>query len=192
MGIERSSQESKRNMSEFYSPELSDNFHRLPQSVAQMREHYLRPSVLGFRFLAHWGFEESDPTKPVGSFTFKVEKFRVDCPFQVGSKMWTAMCSLKKGQISHPNEEGSYTLSFPRFEDSYLRRNLEVLNPDQALKKKIQETFTSSQDHYDMKTKVIHVEYLCPDGKEHIVVGMPEHWDSELVLGISVRAHIVK
>jgi hypothetical protein len=38
--------------------------------------------------------------------------------------------------------------------------------------------------------RVVHVEYRCPDGVEHVMVGLPMSWDPRLALGVMVRGQI--
>ena len=38
--------------------------------------------------------------------------------------------------------------------------------------------------------RVVHVEYRCPDGVEHVMCGLPEDWDPRLVLGVMVKGQI--
>lgn len=42
----------------------------------------------------------------------------------------------------------------------------------------------------DHAWRVVHVEYRCPDGVEHVMCGMPLSWDPELALGVMVRGQV--
>ena len=42
----------------------------------------------------------------------------------------------------------------------------------------------------DHEWRVVHVEFRCTNGTEHIIAGLPKTWDPRLCLGVLVKGQI--
>jgi hypothetical protein len=150
--------------------------------------------VVAFEKMFH-GFPEGPmPVRP----TFSLRSYVVECAYPVGSKAWMAIgdrdedgsvvvYDARDPDYVYVRPEGTRRVLFPRFvaeEGEDLRgRARSVYN---AVRENGFDT-ASGPEHAWM---VVHVEYRCPDGVEHVMAGMPLSWDPRLALGVMVRGQI--
>ena len=121
-----------------------------------------------------------------------LDRLVVECPYPVGSKAWIAIGDRdEKGGLTvmgHKSVTGTYRrVIFPRF----------TLREGEDLEERALEVYRAVCEHgfdgargADHAWKVVHVEYRCPDGVEHVMCGMPVPWDSRLALGVMVKGQI--
>ena len=128
---------------------------------------------------------------------FAVDGFVVECPYPVGSKAWVSIADRDDRGLTvvgHKSVTGSYRrMVFPRFQKKNMGRDLDVAD----LQERAHAVYLAVKEHGfdnargpDHKWKVVHVEFRCPDGVEHIMCGMPVEWDSKLALGVMVKGQI--
>jgi len=121
-----------------------------------------------------------------------IREFIVECPYPVGSKAWIA--------IADRDDRGGLTVMGPKSLTGTYRRMVFprfTLREGEDLDTRAEEVYRAVCEHGfdgargpDHSWRVVHVEYRCPDGVEHVMCGLPEDWDPRLVLGVMVKGQI--
>lgn len=115
-------------------------------------------------------------------------RFKVESTFLVGSKDWIPIVDRDYGPSG--SEDGSRLtrrLYFPRFP------NLVVHDLNQRVKDlhaQVSQKGFDGLEGSQWEWKVVLVEYVCPDGVEYIMAGIPTVWDSKICLGVFMKHQI--
>lgn len=125
--------------------------------------------------------------------------YKVRCPYPVGDRAWIVIADLEEGKNVFA-WDGYQTLRystklrrvlFPRLRESDFQGGTVH---DQALKvlKAVREDgFDGVKDADPYHWQIVHVEYQCPDGVEHVLAGIPLNWDPALCLEVMVKGQIL-
>ena len=146
----------------------------------------------GFRLL-------SERDRPGVLYTaYPVREYVVECPYPVGSRAWMAISDRdKKGAVVVSDELGGASwvrrprrVIFPRLTAEDFPDGEGIEDRFAAVYRAVKEGGFDSVRGEDHEWRVVHVEYRCPDGVEHIVAGLPASWDPRLCLSMMVKAQI--
>jgi hypothetical protein len=166
----------------------------------------------GFRLVGNGG-EMVDAALVVAPHErFALITYVVECPYPVGSRAWLAIADRdENGQVVSPGTEGSELhaetgaigastvrlkgakarrVVFPRFAAEDVEGGFDVRERARAVHGAVTEHGFDTVPGDGREWIVVHVEYRCPDGVEHVMCGMPLTWDPRLALGVMVRGQI--
>jgi hypothetical protein len=151
----------------------------------------------GFRLVQEHLWTEEWVEGEVGR-GFPMHTYVVECPYPVGSKAWFATGDHDEGGSVFVWEAEDLTMvpvvplktrrvMFPRF----------VAGEGEDFRERARTVYDAvAVQGFDLargpehEWRVVHVEYRCPDGVEHVMVGLPMSWDPRLALGVMVRGQI--
>lgn len=126
--------------------------------------------------------------------SFPLHRYIVECPFPVGSNAWLAIADRDQaGQVVVSNGKSfsrfakpTRRVIFPRFVTEKENLHNQAQNAYQA----VQQNGFDTAKGPDHQWRVVHVEYHCPDGIEHVMAGLPMSWDPRLCLSLMVKDQI--
>lgn len=130
---------------------------------------------------------------------FYMAAFVVECPYPVGSKAWIAIADRDEAGrvvlgVELDSSQPTRRMMFPRIsskEEGAIKDEKDLYHRACMVYAAVCEHGFDTARGPDHEWQVVHVEYRCPDGEEHILVGLPASWDPRLCLGISVRDQIL-
>jgi len=133
-------------------------------------------------------FEKTFPGLPVRP-TFSLRRYVVECPYPVGSRAWFAVAdSDEEGRVvDGPAAPRRRAALFPRF---VAEEGEDLRERARAVYNAVRERGFDTASGPDHAWRVVHVEYRCPDGVEHVMCGLPLSWDPRLALGVMARGQI--
>lgn len=127
--------------------------------------------------------------------TFSLRRYVVECSYPVGSRAWLAIADGdEEGNVVVEAQEGTVPfvkkhrrVIFPRF---VVEEGEDVRERARAVYRAVREHGFDDVRGPEHAWRVVHVEYRCPDGVEHVMCGLPMSWDPRLALGVMVRGQI--
>jgi len=124
-----------------------------------------------------------------------IREYVVECPYPVGSKAWLSVGDRDEaGNVVVCVEKGAFPLVkqhrrvlFPRF---VLEGEGDLDERAEDVYRAVRERGFDSVKGDESAWRVVHVEFHCPDGVEHLMCGLPDTWDPRLCLGVMVKGQI--
>lgn len=161
------------------------------------------PEALGVTEGFHL-IEEHD--RPGFSHTlYPIREYVVTCPYPVRSRAWiaillnsndgkvgTLMVDRGGGKIGKAlfTDPGRWQLVIlPRISEKG-RKNFNLDDRAALMFRTTQETHGLGVGWIDLAWRIVHVEYQCTDGVEHVLTGLPNTWDPRSALGVMVSRQI--
>lgn len=128
------------------------------------------------------------------------EHLQIKCPFPTGSKEWlirgdglrgTAAASGKEGSARYHSYAGIQEAILPRFDTTDLGDRVAEVYDRHAASFRLDEPDEEYPYPWQRAPwKILWLEFVCPDGAEHVLAVLPKFWDANANLTIFVKQPI--